>query len=82
MFAETAKRISPDDMLVVTDKELFDREVNYQCKRGRREFLWGHVSGRSLISGVAPPAAIGFIRDEVQPIYQAADEVFAQFGCT
>ncbi|KAF4749193.1 Nucleolar complex protein 4, partial [Perkinsus olseni] len=64
MFAETAKRVSSDDMLVVTDKELFDREVNYQCKRGR----------------VAPPATIGFLRDEVQPIYQAADDVFAQFG--
>ncbi|KAF4676390.1 Nucleolar complex protein 4 [Perkinsus chesapeaki] len=63
MFAETAKRVSPDDMLVVTDRELFDREVNYQCKRGR----------------IAPPASIGFIREEVQPIYQAADEVFAQF---
>ncbi|KAF4695018.1 Nucleolar complex protein 4 [Perkinsus olseni] len=64
MFAETAKRVSSDDMLVVTDKELFDREVNYQCKRGR----------------VTPPATIGFLRDEVQPIYQAADDVFAQFG--
>ncbi|KAF4734434.1 Nucleolar complex protein 4 [Perkinsus olseni] len=64
MFAETAKRVSSDDMLVVTDKELFDREVNYQCKRGR----------------VAPPATIGFLRDEVHPIYQAVDDVFAQFG--
>ncbi|EER17663.1 hypothetical protein Pmar_PMAR023584 [Perkinsus marinus ATCC 50983] len=33
-----------------------------------------------LMSGIASPAVIGFLRDEVQPIYSAVGEVFVQFG--